>query len=522
MEEIFVKKNFTKLLSIFLSVVLLSLVAVPAALAIENEEETVPLICVIGFAAVPLYENYGTEDELQLFPPSNDSLNLAMNSLLDTLSTQTTDVIISNINNLLSPIACNPDGTSANPLVDAATFPESLANYDDVNVRYNYARAYGSLTGEQIGWENVYIFSYDWRRDLVEVSDELNDFVEYVKQDRDVSKVNMVASSMGAIVATAYLANYEMAEESLNNLVFLSPAFQGVSILGDLFTGHFEISAASLTAFVRQFVSDNAFMNFAIQFISEMYIPGQSSLQNNFFLIQLKEAFYEQTVKPIFGNMAGVWAIVPTENYDEAIEFMFPDGVDPILGEKLDRINNIQVNLGDTIESAMDAGVKVSIVSNYGKQILPIGPSGIYQSDMIIDTKYTSAGATTAIIGSTLGNDYVQAVDTGNNHISPDRLIDASTCLFPENTWFIKNLTHTAYEIEEDPAQFIMWLLAADEQLTVWSDEAYPQFMSYDAETGELTEVEEIVDDAFSAIRNFFKAIIDFFKNLFESLFSFA
>lgn len=42
----------------------------------------------------------------------------------------------------------------------------------------------------------------------------------------------------------------------------------------------------------------------------------------------------------------------------------------------------------------------------------------------------------------TLGDDYVQARDVGHNCLSEDGIIDASTCMLPENTWFIKNYGH--------------------------------------------------------------------------------
>ena len=54
--------------------------------------------------------------------------------------------------------------------------------------------------------------------------------------------------------------------------------------------------------------------------------------------------------------------------------------------------------------------------------------------------------------------------------------------MFPEQTWFIKNLQHVAYgNYETDgTCDIVMWLLSMDDQHTVFTDkENYPQFSLY-------------------------------------------
>ena len=109
---------------------------------------------------------------------------------------------------------------------------------------------------------------------------------------------------------------------------------------------------------------------------------------------------------------------------------------------------------------------------------VPIIESHYENSDFVVDVKYASLGATAADYDKTFPADYVQAVPGEINYISPDRVIDASTCAFPEKTWFIKNTTHLN-NYTEDPDSvfgFFDWLFAADGASSV-QNETYPQFL---------------------------------------------
>ena len=87
--------------------------------------------------------------------------------------------------------------------------------------------------------------------------------------------------------------------------------------------------------------------------------------------------------------------------------------------------------------------MRVMIVAGYDIQRTPLVESMDNDSDGTVDTMYASAGATVALRGETLGDGYKQKVDCGHNHLSPDGRIDASTCILPENTWFIKGMLHS-------------------------------------------------------------------------------
>ncbi|MCL1952479.1 MAG: hypothetical protein FWF60_06585, partial [Oscillospiraceae bacterium] len=83
---------------------------------------------------------------------------------------------------------------------------------------------------------------------------------------------------------------------------------------------------------------------------------------------------------------------------------------------------------------------------------------------------------------------YKQKVADGHDHIDPARMIDASTCILPEQTWFQRDLHHTNF-YSDDATAFMLWLLESDKLLNVRSDARYPQFMAFDAKADTLRAI---------------------------------
>ena len=135
----------------------------------------------------------------------------------------------------------------------------------------------------------------------------------------------------------------------------------------------------------------------------------------------------------------------------------------------------------EILKGAQNDGVCIYVIAGYDMQRTPIVPSYMNDSDGTVDTKYASIGATVALLGEELPEDYVQAVDFGGtNYISPDNHIDASTCVLPESTWFVKDMLHC--NNHDGHRALYHKLFESDTQLTVFSDAQYPQFLQNDRE----------------------------------------
>ena len=100
----------------------------------------------------------------------------------------------------------------------------------------------------------------------------------------------------------------------------------------------------------------------------------------------------------------------------------------------------------------------------------------------VASVRNASFGATTSTIYETLTDTYIaERTKAGfGKYIAPDGQIDASTCYFPDNTWFYKGARHSNWTDIE--AQLVFTVTTAEKQLTV-DDISLSQFIVYDNET---------------------------------------
>ena len=353
---------------------------------------------------------------------------------------------------------------------------------------------FATETAKGYGEENTYNFSYDWRADPVEVAEELNDFIGEIKVKTNSRKVNVVALSLGSAIVLAYLA--EHGGRSINNLVFASPAWQGTSLVGNLFSGNVELDIYAVENYLVKSADVSATTHIAAYIIS--FIASYEGLSHEYFgdlnatLQGVLPYVYRDTLIPLMAGMPGLWALVPDEDFVAAKDFLFPEGVDANLEAIINKYHDIQIDAKNIIEDAEDDGMNFGIVLGYNRQMVPINEE-YEQSDEVIDVANMSGGATCALYLQAYddwGQVYNQKIKDGHNHVSWDYKIDASTCMFPEQTWFIKNMKHSGYNLQEGTLDTILWLLNAKEQYTVFSDkENHPQFSLYNTYKRKVTPI---------------------------------
>ena len=487
-------KAFKKVLCISLALMLAGLVLVaPAAAATD-----VPLVVVQGFAAVPLVKNAGPDQEVQVFPPENFVTDGKIANIATALLTGFIEYgaggadwarfgkqILPLVKDIMGDIGYNTDGTPTYNNVTHETYDEPMSSYSEEERKAIFT-PFGMKYAKQYNADLVYAFGYDWRESPIDCADDLNNFIDYVKARTGSNKVNVVAISQGSAVTLAYLSAY--GGSSINNLVFASPAWQGTSLAGDVFTGNIDLDVYAFENFLVG-LADGSATTHIISVILSSFATTEEFTQEYFTYLQdavegMEPQIYSDLIIPVLAGMPGLWSLVPADYYEEAKEFLFPEGVDANLLAKIDAYNAIQKNAKAIIEEAESTGMKFGIVCGYNRQIAPINES-LNTSDMVIDTKYSSGGATCADYLTAFddwGNSYTQVKQDGHYHVSWDYKVDASTCMFPDQTWFIKNLQHTAYGTYETDGtcDIVMWLLSMDEQHTVFTDvENYPQFSLY-------------------------------------------
>ncbi|MDR1408674.1 MAG: hypothetical protein LBJ12_00040 [Oscillospiraceae bacterium] len=102
-----------------------------------------------------------------------------------------------------------------------------------------------------------------------------------------------------------------------------------------------------------------------------------------------------------------------------------------------------------------------------------------------------------------------QRVNDGHNHISPDRIINASTAALPEQTWFIKNAFH---QMETSYSGLYEYFLRADNP-NVFDNAKYPQYLKMDElyKFSPLEKEQFTVDSVFSGL---FEKLLSVWRNL--------
>ena len=131
--------------------------------------------------------------------------------------------------------------------------------------------------------------------------------------------------------------------------------------------------------------------------------------------------------------------------------------------------------------------------------------------DGIVDVKYASFGATASDYGSTL-----EGVTSEAKYISPDKTVDASTSLFTEQPWFVKDLKHA----EETDAIDVMMrkFMRYDGQGTVETFAEYPRFTVFDGETISPDEYKPSNSTLFDNLRLIINDILKLVKVLFDKI----
>ncbi len=525
------KKTFKSVISLILTVIfVLGTVSVAAA-----KEDVTPVIVVSGMNSFPLTNEIGET----VYPPSGDKItSLVMNNIKPLLGFLVTgnwqklgdEIIYDVYADLFTEIICDENGNSVSE-IKTSTFPMSVDNYPDVFENGEETEdEIGIVKGliDDIGGENVYFFNYDWRLDPMKHADDLNAFVENVKKEKRSDKVTLIPCSMGGTVTNSYL--YKYGSGSVNKVIYAMTAIQGLDAVGEVFHRNIDVDVDVLMAYLFSMQRDDLAMQILMSAIASVteITPTITKFVDKFIdesLDELNDRVYDELMVISFGTLPGFWSLVPDSYYDEAKEIFFAGKINKIFEAVIDNYhNNVQAKADEIMQSAIDSGTEVYVLASYGYVGGPYTNKAMNQSDCLIETANQSLWATTAVYGESFGKDYealgTVCSDKTHNHVSTDGIIDASTCFFPENTWFIKYNKHVGIPYNTDCHKLMTYLVTSDSYVNVHSDENFPQFTSYNKNTGKLTSLtgDKIKADIASGKAGFFIRIVEILRNLYINI----
>lgn len=445
-----------------------------------DEYDSYPLIVVRGFDIVGFAYADGTEI-LEIDIP--EIIGVAFQFLLEKLffmEDKAIDTLLGYASKLFEPISSNFDGLPNFEDVHIPQFLSSTANFD-LSI-FGERHAWGLIreAADQLGSENVYVFTFDWRKSPEVYARELDNLIEIAKEETGKDKVNIAATSMGGVVLAAYF-NY-VGYDKINSSVVLSGVQNGADFAGNLFVGNIEIKKENIINFLNSLTADQGFFVKALLKTAE--IIGVYDLLTNIFndvLVKNKDRVYNEFLRNTLATSPGLWALCPDEQFDEGLEYVFGGREEKYAGaiEKIKGIKDFVCSTEDIFDKAYDEGVNLTFVSNYGFGLVPIYKGCEAQGDVVVSTYVTSNFATAAPLGKQLSDEELAGV--APEYISPDRSVNASTCLFPEYTWFVKNALHVGCSYNSEFARFAIMLATSETQPTVYDSELYPRFLEVDS-----------------------------------------
>lgn len=525
-----------KLISFILVIVMVFTIVMPAsAIDLRTNGSDIPVIAIYGDGE-PLYDTEGNKifhfRELvnQLMSSAKDSLG---ESLVNMLKPFVVDGVIKNDWDSFYAVL----EQEMSRIFAASRFDKNGENFNGSDIhpdRRKTMEEYANRDTEKLNgsyYFRDYQFWYDWRQDPYKTADEFNAYIKAIKETTNKPKVSVLARCLGTSVLMAYIDKY--GTDDLHGIAFDGSVVAGAEIVSELISGKSDIDLNALNRMLSDFSNDgtmdlNDFILATVDLVAKSLTSVGFDLEETAIHEKLAPGVFAAGTRATFFTWPGYWALVTPEDYEDALTGVFgPEGSKERkeyakLIEKVDYYHkNVTCKLPDLLKDAEKAGVKIGVIAKYGYQIAPVVESKDMVADQYVTVEKASFGATTTTIYDTFSDEYIaEKAKTGDDkYISPDKHIDASTCLFPDYTWFTKGISHSEWTTLETALLF--QVITADKQLTI-NDFDCSQFIMYDKSTGNgyaMTEENCNIepwntDKSYDRPENFIEKIAALFKSI--------
>lgn len=504
-----------KIISVFLACIMIFSVTPISFVGAYNNEPTVtcvdPTIYIAGDSNDIYYDNdtktFRIDDVLGLMTGDEEvegnegnnkvieaAVNILIPFILEGIALDKWDnyyaAVEKEIGELFEPIRLDENGNI--PEGSDSGIGQAAKNHNNYAMTHNIVNAQGRYT------EKAYFYNYDWRLDPIELADNLHEFIEGVKRATGHSKVSLNCRCLGTNVVLAYINKY--GSDSIKGLGIDVATSNGADFLSGIISGDFGIDGNSVVRLISDICvfDDNIHVSPLITRTIELLantgvLDKMTDVAREELYCKIEYGIISALATSTFLTFPCYWALVTPEDFDDALVYVFGEkGSEKRqkyagLIEKITVYNEtIKKNVNEILLSTQEPdenGKKVNmcIVSKYGTQMVPFLKDGSIVGDQYVSANKSSFGATTSTVYNTLSDEYIaqrQAEGLGK-YISPDKQVDASTCLLPDYTWFIKGCAHGYYSKEE--RNLLLATIDSDRQLTI-DDFPWTQYIvfSYD------------------------------------------
>lgn len=516
------KKNFKRALSVMLAALLI-LTLVPFSVFASDGKcdcDDVPMIYLYG--RQDTFDDPSSPDRRNIREITDEQLSELVKGALPSLSkalvTNNYDdycrYLIDGIIGLLGEFSCDKEGNVK----------------DNSGIDYGWSADNPDTLGDWHRGNNVYqyVFCYDARLDPLEIADDLKIFIDTVKKVTGHDTINVLSRCMGCEYAMAYFVKYGWSD--VETFVQNCSSANGTTAMSEIFAGKLELNDAAIDRFIAEdSVEYEEATRIVVALLNQLKTLGIATKTANRIIKKIVPKVVPEALLGTYGTCPGYWSMVSKEDYRDAMNLVFNGREEEysVLIEKLENYDKLVRSRTDEILVQMhNDGVKLCNIVKYGYQIQPFTVSYNTQSDDKISVYHQSYGAATSDYGTTFSDAYIKAAQKNGTdaYISPDKTIDASSCLFPETTWFMKDIRHNNF-----PGCVNALYIAAcrsEEELTIHDDARFPQYMrhyywedSLVPLTAENAELHQYTTNVFTAIRNFMKMVMNMIKERLSSIF---
>ena len=466
-----------KLLCIIMSAVMLLSLSCTAFAAgeVKGDISEYPVVIVPGYSSSNLYYGDSLETGETVWGLNFDcviervlariaELGIGLGTFAFDDAEYITDVLASEMNPLLEKLRCNPDGTSAYELhqdyTDALHKNNAYLIENRTDTMYRQEVEISEEIAQYIGHENIYNFSSDFRMGAESCANELDAFIQSVKEHSGKDKVNLFSLSHGGQVTATYLALFGY-KGDVDNAVLTVPAIGGAGIAYDALMACVEFDEECLLRFVENGTMTEENYNW---FVKAQPLGFVDTLLNTLF----------PKIFPTIGYWGSLWDFITVDKYEHAKETLLDSEESAGLIEISDRYHyEILPSIPEKLAECIDNGMNISIIAGTGNVVV----TGMQENSDGIITTAAATGATCAPFGQRFADGYEQINPcNGKDKVSPAMDVDASTAYLPDNTWFVDGLFHGMTYKDNYTRTLMFNLLLTDNITDVYSDPAYPQF----------------------------------------------
>lgn len=381
--------------------------------------------------------------------------------------------------------ATNKDGTPVQNL-QVVRYENSFAELTDEEINHLFINIPLRGICDIIGYDHVYYFAFNIIGDPMETARELDEFIQMVKAQTGHDKVNILNASLGASIFTAYAEQFKD-KGDVEKIVNVVALLNGSDAFGDLYNVNFNLSDEALYRdYLPVALADGGSktMGYLANLLIRLF-PRQ-------VLLDTFEAVLNGAMDSMMRCAPNFWAMIPKENYPAAAEKWLADPEYAAVRAKTDAFYQAQLNLEENMLYMInEKGATINNVCGYNLKFSSLaGLLSIVNSDEnsnsdgVINVQSTGLGVTAAPAGQQLPADYLAA--HAGPYISPDKGLDASTCVLPDNTWFFYNQDHEQAGKNAACMNLVGELFTNPDFTDIHSDPArFPQF-NYGSDSKEI------------------------------------